>query len=161
MRPSANSWMGNATLRLKSLPISGLEEWNWQDDIWVSIQSYNVVIVDASCSLNFKRQLQCKCNSAWPCSRKRTGNAFARGVFIKVDKRTRKKIFICFWKCVDVECKHIAFVTRSTEKNFGVDHKLRRCSTAPSPFKKNLILWFTIGFLRFGFVFADNNSVFN
>ena len=35
---------------------------------------------------------------------------------LKVDKRTRKKIFICFWKCVDVEYKHIAFVTRSTEE---------------------------------------------
>ena len=42
--------------------------------------------------------------------------------------------------CRDEEYKHIAFVTRSTEKNFGVDHKLRRCSTAPSPLKKNLIL---------------------
>ena len=113
MPPSANSWMVNATLRLKSLPISGLEEWKWQDDIWVSIQSYNVVTVDASCSLNFERQLQCKCLSARPCNRKR--NAFTRGVFIKVDKRTRKKIFICFWKCVDVEYKHIAFIT-STAK---------------------------------------------
>ena len=100
--PSANSWMVNATLRLKSLPISGLEEWKWQDDIWVSIQSYNVVIVDASCSLNLKCQLQCKCLSVRPCSRKRTGNAFTRGIFIKVDKRTRKKIFICFRKCVEM-----------------------------------------------------------
>ena len=134
MRPSANSWMVNATLQLKSLPISGLEEWKWQDDIWVSIQSYNVMTVDASCSLNFKRQLQCKCRSARSCSRKR--NAFTRGVFMKVDKRTRKKIFICFWKCVDVEYKHIAFVTRSTEKYFGVGHKLRRYFTVPSPLKK-------------------------
>ena len=27
-----------------------------------------------------------------------------------------KNIFICSWKCVHVEYKHIAFVTRSTEK---------------------------------------------
>ena len=64
--------------------------------------SNNVVIVDASCSLNLKCQLQWNCLSARPCSRKRTGNAFTRGIFIKVDKRTRKKIFICFRKCVEM-----------------------------------------------------------
>ena len=45
-------------------------------------------------------------------------------------------MFICFWKCVDVEYKHIAFVTWSTEKNFGVGHKLGRYSTVSSPLKK-------------------------
>ena len=30
----------------------------------------------------------------------------------------KKKIFICIWKCIDVEYKQIAFVTRSTEKKF-------------------------------------------
>ena len=67
--------------------------------------------------------------------------AFTIEIFIKVDIRQwKEKIFICFWKCVDVEYKHIAFVTRSTEKNFGVGHKLRRCSTVPFLLKKNLIL---------------------
>ena len=48
----------------------------------------------------------------------------------------RKNVFICFWKLVDVEHKHIAFVTRSTEKNFGFGHKLRRYSTVPFTLKK-------------------------
>ena len=109
--PSANSWMVNATLRLKSLPISGLEEWKWQDDIWVSIQSYNVVIVDASFSLNLKYQLQWNCLSARPCSRKRTGNAYKSG-----QKNTEKNLHLLLKVCRDVEYKHIAFVTRSTEK---------------------------------------------
>ena len=49
---------------------------------------------------------------------------------------TMEKIFICFWKCVDIEYKYIVFVTWSTEKNFGVSRKLGRCSTVPSPLKK-------------------------
>ena len=54
---------------------------------------------------------------------------------MKVDKRPRKeKIFICF--CKYVEYKHIALVTRSTEKKFGVGHKLRKCSTVPFPLTK-------------------------
>ena len=62
---------------------------------------------------------------------------FTRGVFIKVDKRPRKvKNIICSWKCVDVEYKHIAFVTRSTEKKFSVGHKHRKCFTVPFPLKK-------------------------
>ena len=54
---------------------------------------------------------------------------------MKVKERARKeKKLICFWKCV--EYKHIAFVTRSTENNFGIGHKLKKYFTIPLPLKK-------------------------
>ena len=73
---------------------------------------------------------------------------------MKVNKRPgkEKKVFFCFWKCV--EHKHIAFVTRSTKKNFGVDHKVRKCLTVSFPFK-NLIFLIQDWLLVYGFVFAD------
>ena len=47
------------------------------------------MVIDASCSSNLKHQLQCKCRSAWACSRQR--NAFTSGISIKVDKKPRKE----------------------------------------------------------------------
>ena len=58
---------------------------------------------------------------------------------MKVDKRPRKeKIFISFWKCV--EYKHIAFVTRSTEKVLMLVTNLENIPQFIFPLKK-LIFW--------------------
>ena len=72
---------------------------------------------------------------------------------MKVDKRPRqeKKVVICFWKWL--KHKHLAFVTRSTEKILRLITNLGNVPQVPFP-QKNFF-WLTFGFLRFGFVFAD------